>query len=143
MPDPDDPDAGAWGKAVRKHLKVMGDDFVAVGHSLGGSTLLKELAEQGVPRKLRAVVTLAMPFWPEWKIEDYALPRDVSRLDKVPLILYYSADDRTVSIDHLDRYGKLVPHATLKRVSGTDHLFDKAPFDRIAADIVSLSEERR
>ncbi len=143
MPDPDNPDAGAWGKAVRKHLKSMDDDFVAVGHSLGGSTILKELAEHGVPRRLRGVITLAMPFWPDWEVMDYALPQDVSRLGKVPLMFYFSTDDETVAIEHLDRYGELLPHATLRRVSSTGHLFDKAPFGKIAGDIATLSEARR
>jgi predicted alpha/beta hydrolase family esterase len=143
MPEPDDPDAAAWGKAVRKEMGGMSGDFVAVGHSLGGSTILKELAENGVPRKLRGVVTLAMPFWPDWKIKSYALPKDVSRLAKVPMVLYFSSDDGTVAIEHLDRYGKLLPHAMLKRISGTDHLFDKSPFLAIADDIAALWKGKR
>ena len=143
MPDPDDPDASAWGKAVRTHMAAIEEDFVAVGHSLGASTIVKELAEHGVPSNLRGVLTLAMPFWPDWKIADYAVPEDVSRLADLPLILYFSSEDETVAIDHLDRYGKLLPHATLRRVSGTDHLFDKAPLDKIAADIASLFGDRR
>jgi predicted alpha/beta hydrolase family esterase len=143
MPDPDNPDAGAWGRAVRKHLKAMDEDFVAVGHSLGASTILKELAEHGVPRKLRGVVTMAMPYWPDWGIKDYALSKDVSRLKTLPLILYISTDDETVGVGHLDRYRKLLPHAVLKRISGTGHLFDKAPFAEIAADIASLAADGR
>lgn len=139
MPHPDDPDAAAWGEAVRKRMAAIDRKFVAVGHSLGASTLLKALAEHGVPDTLRGVLTLAMPFWPDWKILDYAVPDDVSRLADLPLILYFSADDETVAIDHLERYAKLLPHATLRRISGTGHLFDKAPFDEIAADIAALA----
>jgi uncharacterized protein len=138
MPDPDNPDATAWGEAVRKQFKAITEDFVAVGHSLGGSTILKELAENGVPDNLKGVLTMATPYWPDWEVMDYALPKDVSRLAKVPVILYFSKDDETVAFSHLARYAKLLPHAVKRPITGTGHLFDKAPFDKIAADIVAL-----
>jgi predicted alpha/beta hydrolase family esterase len=145
MPDPDHPDAAAWGGAVREHMAVIDEDFVAAGHSLGGSTILKEISEHGAPASLRGVVTMAMPFWnaPDWDVPDYAVPEETGPLKDVPLILYASTDDATVAIDHLDRYAALLPNALPRRVSGTDHLFDSAPYDAIAKDIVSLLGERR
>jgi uncharacterized protein len=143
MPDADDPDAGAWGDAVRGHMGAIDEDFVAVGHSLGGSTILKEIAERGVPRRLRGVVTMATPFWPDWGIPSYAVPAEIGSLKDVPLVLYFSTGDETVAIGHFDSYRELLPHAVMRRVSGTDHLFDKAPFDEIAKDIGSLFEEPR
>lgn len=88
---------------------------------------------------------MAMPFWnaPDWQVPDYAMPEDRGPLKDVPLILYASTDDETVAIDHLDRYAAMLPNALLKRVSGTGHLFDSAPYDAIAGDIVSLFGERR
>lgn len=145
MPDADHPDALAWGDAVRRHIAAIDESFVAVGHSLGGSTILREISGHGAPANLRGVVTMAMPFWnaPDWRVPDYAVPEDSGALKDVPMILYASTDDATVAIDHLDRYGEMLPHALLKRVSGTGHLFDRAPFDAIARDIVSLFGERR
>jgi hypothetical protein len=145
MPDPDHPDAAAWGEAVREHMAAIDEDFVAVGHSLGGSTILREISEHGAPARLRGVVTMAMPFWnaPDWRVPDYAVPEEAGPLKDVPLILYASTDDETVAIDHLDRYAAVLPDALLRRVSGTDHLFDRAPFDAIAEDIVSLFGGRR
>lgn len=145
MPDADNPDAVAWGEAVRSHMDAIDEDFVAVGHSLGGTTILKEIAERGTPPDLRGAVTMAMPFWkaPGWQVPDYAVPDDTGALGDVPLILYASVGDETVAIDHLDRYGAMLPNAVLRRVSGTGHLFDRAPFDAIAGDIVSLFGERR
>jgi predicted alpha/beta hydrolase family esterase len=145
MPDPDNPDATRWDRAVRTHMAGIGEAFVAVGHSLGGSTILRAVAGHGAPANLRGVVTIAMPFWnaPDWRVPDYAVPEDVGRLRDIPLILYASDDDETVAIDHLDRYGAMLPDAVLRRVSGTGHLFDRAPFGAIAKDIVSLFGERR
>ena len=145
MPDPDHPDPVAWGTAVREHWTAIEEDFVAAGHSLGGSTILKEIAEHGAPAGLRGVVAMAMPFWgaPDWQVPDYAVPEDTGRLKDVTLILYASTDDETVAIDHLDRYAAMVPGAVLRRVSGTGHLFDRAPFDAIAKDIVSLFGDRQ
>lgn len=142
MPEPDDPDVGPWGAAIGKHMAAIAEDFVAVGHSFGGSTMLKRIAEHGAPRHLRGVVTMAMPFWPDWGIPSFAVPEDIGPLKDVPLILHFSTDDETVAIDHLDRYGALLPHAVLRRVSGTDHLFDRAPFDAIVKDIASLFGDR-
>lgn len=143
MPGPDHPDAVAWGDAVRGHMVAIDEDFVAVGHSLGGSTILKAVAEHGAPANLLGLVMMAMPFWPGWDVPDYAVPEDTGPLRDIPLILYASTDDETVAIDHLDRYGEMLPRGLLKRVSGTDHLFDRAPFHAIARDIVSLFGERR
>lgn len=111
MPDADHPDAAAWDRAVREHMAAIDEDFVAVGHSLGGSTILREISEQGASPNLRGVVTLAMPFWnaPDWQVPDYAVPEDSGRLKDVQLVLYASTDDETVAIHHLDRYGANAP----------------------------------
>jgi uncharacterized protein len=143
MPGADDPDADAWEAAVADHMAAINEDFVAVGHSLGGSTILKTIAQDGAPTTLRGVVTIAMPFWPDWGISSYAVSEDTGRLQGVPLILYFSSDDETVAIDHLARYGEILPHATLRQVSGTGHLFDNAPFAQIAGDIVALFGDGR
>ena len=145
MPDPDSPDADAWDAAVAGQMAAIGEDFVAAGHSLGASTILRAIALHGAPPNLLGVVTLAMPFWnaPDWEVPDYALPDDVGPLVGVPLSLWFSTDDETVAIDHLGRYHALLPHAKTRRISGTGHLFDHAPFDEIARDIVALAERDR
>jgi predicted alpha/beta hydrolase family esterase len=140
MPHPDNPEAVAWGRATWERIRGVDSDFVIVGHSLGGSTVLKVLAEQGVPRNLLGVITMATPFWGAsgWEQPAYAMPEDVSQLRDLPLILYFSADDEVVDIENLELYAGLLPWAEVRRLSGIGHLFDTAPFDTIAADIASL-----
>src|SRR5690554_3207873 len=78
MPDPEAPDAAAWRQALAGHIEALQEPFVAVGHSLGGSTLLGHFAMHPVPRGLRGMVCIATPFWgmPGWEVAEYALPDD-------------------------------------------------------------------
>jgi len=45
MPDPDNPRHLAWRDQIEQELGRLGADVLLIGHSLGGSTLLKYLAE--------------------------------------------------------------------------------------------------
>lgn len=45
MPDPDNPHYLSWKGCIEKELKALADDSILVGHSLGGSVLVKYLSE--------------------------------------------------------------------------------------------------
>lgn len=46
MPNPKEPDYQAWKAELRKELAKLSGEVTFVGHSLGGSVLLKYLAEE-------------------------------------------------------------------------------------------------
>jgi predicted alpha/beta hydrolase family esterase len=141
MPKPDEPDAAAWEAALGKHLRRQQAPLVLVGHSLGGSMILKQLADHGIPAGLAGVVSMAAPFWgmSDWEQEEWALPRGFeARLTLVPRIaLYHSRDDDIVPVSHIDRYAEALPKATVRKVDGRGHLFADGNVADIVADIAA------
>lgn len=145
MPAPDSPEAGPWLEALGRHVAERQVPFALVGHSLGGSIILKYLSENPIPPLLRGVVTVAAPFWgaPDWDVSEYALsPAAGAALAAVKrLVLYHSRDDEVVSFDHLDRYATLLPHAVVRQVDGRGHIFGNGEVADMVADIRGLAAE--
>jgi predicted alpha/beta hydrolase family esterase len=104
----------------------MDESVLVVGHSFGGSVLLKYLAEGPPPVPVEGVFLISMPFWgPEgWAYDDYALPADfASRLPAAPIFLYHSREDPHVPFDHLALYSDRLPMATVRPIDGSEHSF--------------------
>ena len=138
MPEPNDPDAAAWSQAFSEHVRAAAAPLILVGHSLGGSTILKYLAEHESPPGLRSVISIATPFWGEdmksWKLP----PGFAKRLSSIPrLIFYHSRDDYEVPFSHVERYANALPQALIRRVNGRGHLFDNGEVEDILADITA------
>jgi predicted alpha/beta hydrolase family esterase len=97
-----------------------------VGHSFGGSVLMKYLAEGSVRSPLRALFLVSVPFWGPggWQYDEYDLPRDFpAGLPSPPTFLYHSEDDPEVPFSHLGLYAARLPHATARTVPGAEHSF--------------------
>lgn len=143
MPGPDAPEAGPWLDTAARHAAAMQTPFVLLGHSLGGSVILKLLAERTIPTGLAGVVTVAAPFWgaPEWEYEAFALPANAgTTLSKgPPVMLLFATEDTVVSTDHLDRYLAAVPTAR-GRLIGGDHEFGAGDMESVVAALHSLIE---
>jgi uncharacterized protein len=139
MPKPDEPDAAAWEAALGEHLRQQQAPLVLVGHSLGGSVILRYLAEHGIPAGLVGVVSIAAPFWERsgWQAE-WALPRGFEARLAVPRItLYHSRDDDVAPVSHVDRYAEALPKAVVHKVDGRGHLFADGNVADIVADIAA------
>lgn len=136
MPEPDEPAYEPWKAAIESEL-ARGVE-IAIGHSLGGSVLLKLFAEHQAPSHLRALFTVAAPYWgadEDWSVLEYALPPDVSALDQIPRIgLFHSRDDEVVPFEHLARYAQRLPRATVRPVDGRGHYFE-AGLPELVAEI--------
>jgi uncharacterized protein len=143
MPAPDAPDAAAWGRALGEHVARLRPPFVLVGHSLGGSTILKWLAENPMPVRPAGVICIAMPYWtmPDWDVPEYAPPPGYAdRMATLPMVIYHSRDDDVVPLSHLRRYGSDLPQAQLREVEGRGHLFAEGGAADIAADARRMLE---
>ena len=127
MPDAEsDPRYDLWRDAVAEQLARVDGQVVLVGHSFGGSVLLKYLAEGPPPAPVAGLFLVAVPWWgPEgWDYEDFAPPADfASRLPRTPVFLYHSREDPHVPFDHLSLYEKQLPNATSRPIEGTQHSF--------------------
>src|SRR5437763_795534 len=63
MPNPEEPDYNPWRDQIEKELVKMKEDSILVGHSLGGSVLLKYLSEEKCDRNFLGLFIVASPYW--------------------------------------------------------------------------------
>ena len=123
MPNADDPSYRSWRDAIESQLRNLGDEPLLVGHSFGGSVLLKYLAEGTNAVPIAGLFLVATPFWgPDFP--DFALPDDfAASLRDIPILLYHSRDDPEIPVSHLRRYQEHLPHATSRLIDGSEHSF--------------------
>lgn len=62
MPDEEHSPYGAWSTEIARRLAGFDDAVTLVGHSVGGSVLLKYLCEQGPTRRVAGLFVVAAPF---------------------------------------------------------------------------------
>jgi uncharacterized protein len=141
MPNDGDAEYPDWKQQIASELAVMDGERTLVGHSVGGSVLIKYLSEATGADRIAGLFLLAAPFWEKegfWKWDEARLENDVAeKLSYVPRIcLYHSRDDETVPFEHLASYAALLPHATIREVEGRGHQFGNDLTD-VARDIRS------
>lgn len=139
MPQPDDPQYQTWARRIAKLISSALNP-VLVGHSFGASVLLKYLAEVESRPPFAGLFLVATPFWGP-QFPEFALPLDFgTRLRTVaPLYLYHSRDDAEVPFEHLERYKRTLPQATVRALDGRGHEFDQPQFPELVADIRGLA----
>ena len=115
-----------WRNKIDAQLRVIDGPVVLVGHSFGGSVLLKYLAEGPPPGSIAGLFLVSVPFWgPEgWAYDEYALPEGFpSRLPATPIFLYHSREDPHVPFAHLALYEERLPNAISRPIDGPEHSF--------------------
>jgi predicted alpha/beta hydrolase family esterase len=138
MPREEEPDPAAWKRTLGKELGTLGDDAIAVGHSLGAAILLEYLAEGEVEHRLAGVFLIATPYigeggWPSGELRP--TNEIAARLPAGTLIrLYQGDDDDTVPPAHVGMLAKVLPHATVRRLKGRDHQLND-DLSEVARDI--------
>jgi predicted alpha/beta hydrolase family esterase len=127
MPDAaTDPRYVPWRDAIHRELAGLEPPVLVVGHSVGGSVVLKMLSEGPADPGIRALFLVSVPWWgPEgWAYEEFAIPDDFgSRLPDVPTFLYHSVDDPEVGFEHLGVHEARMPRATVRPIAGAEHSF--------------------
>lgn len=127
MPDPDHPRYLAWRDQIEQELASMEDECILIGHSLGGSLLLKTLAEGIFHKRIAGLFLVSTPYWgkdEDWQLE-YALPEDfVAKLPPISrIVLYHSQHDEIIPSTHLWLYKEKLPQATVRLLDGKEHSF--------------------
>lgn len=127
MPDEDDAVYDQWKAEIASELIALKPD-VLVGHSVGGSILIKFLTEMEPAGTLAGVFLIATPFWggDGWRYEGWealALPSGFpARLPRgVPVFLYHGREDEIVPFAHLALYARELPSATVRELDGRGH----------------------
>lgn len=128
MHDPETPEYGAWKEQLERELILLGEELIIVGHSLGGSVVLKYLSEEKISSKIKALFLVATPFWgvdEEWQVGDYVLKAGFEKnLPDIPMKFYHSIEDQWVPASHTTLYRKKLPNATTTFLEGSDHAFE-------------------
>ena len=141
MPDEGSPEDNAWMAQISGELASRDGRVLLVGHSVGGSILLKYLLKEDIAKSIAGIFLISIPYWgPEDEEgEEYALHEGfASRLPiGVPIFLYHSRDDEWVPFAHLAIYAEKIPQAIVREFDGRGHQFNNDLSD-VAADIKSL-----
>jgi serine hydrolase len=120
-------DLQEWKSQIAKELEALHGKVVPVGHSVGGSALLKYFAEENVEKPIAGLFLLAAPSWDEatWNFSEFKLPRDLAtKLSRIPRIfLYHNRDDETVPFSHLALHAKRLPAAVVRESDQGGHQF--------------------
>ena len=141
MPDADAPEFGAWSACISHELSALDGGMILVGHSLGGSVLLKHLSEEQVVKSIAGVFLIATPYWGavDWKVAEFELRVDLPKVlpKDVPIFLYHSRDDEVMPFAHLAMYAGRLPHATVREVEDRGHQLGD-DLSEVAEDIARL-----
>jgi predicted alpha/beta hydrolase family esterase len=142
MPDPENPAYESWKSVVSEAIAATDDGVVLVGHSLGGSVLLKYLSEERCTTHIGGLCIIAAPYWgvPEWQVDEYTLSCDFAvKLPRIPRIfLYHSRNDEVVPFRHMELYGEELRWATIRAYENQGHLFTSG-LPELVRDIQTLT----
>ncbi len=135
MPSPKQPIYEEWKILLEKNIaRLKTDEVTFIGHSLGGSFLVKYLAEEKLEMKVSGLFLVAAPIK---TMKGFEAPADLSLVKEInPIQIYHSMDDVEVPYAHsLILQNKL--GAKLHTFSDRGHYFKKAAFPEIAKDLKS------
>ncbi len=125
--DPDAPTYKMWKKLFEKEFKSIDQPAILIGHSLGGSMLLKYLSQEKPNILILSLFLVATPQWGKngWNVDDFVLKenfeQELGQIKKI--FLYQCKEDAIVPFKHFNFYKKAFPNATLRILNGTDHAF--------------------
>jgi predicted alpha/beta hydrolase family esterase len=145
MPDEADPTYAAWAAALKQQFDRLDDGAILVGHSIGGTILIRTLADEPPSRTFAGIFLIAAPFVGDggWQSEDIEPVSDLgARLsEETPLHLYHGTKDETAPFEHVHLYARVIPHAVVCRLAGRDHQLNN-DVSEVAADIRRLVRAR-
>jgi uncharacterized protein len=129
MPDEENAPYLEWAAEIDSRLRAATSAVALVGHSVGGSVLLKYLCDRKPERRIAGLFAIATPYWGAdkfWRWEEVTLPENAaSKLAcHGPLFLYHSRDDEVVPFTHLGLYEARFPTATIRALDGRGHQFN-------------------
>lgn len=143
MPLEDGAPYSDWTARIASDLPPRDHEVILVGHSVGGSVLLRYVCEEPAGVSVRSLSVIAAPFWGAddfWAWDEARLPEDAAeKLRRVPrIVLYHCRDDEIVPFSHLALYSARLPQATVRPVDVGGHQFGNDLTD-VAHDIANGS----
>lgn len=129
---------------LKKNWFALNSEMILIGHSLGGSILLKYLSEKKLDKPIAGIFLIVAPYWgaEDWQVDEYTLREGfTAKLPEVPRIFFYhSHDDDIVPFAHLALYAEKLPQATIRALDVGGHQFNN-DLSEVASDIANLQQE--
>lgn len=125
--DPEAPSYDMWKRMLDSEFSSLDGEIILIGHSLGGSMLLKYLSEEQTELQIAGLFLISTPCWGKggWSVDEFKLRTNFdAQLPEIPTIhLFHSTDDPIVPFEHLEFYKNSFPDASVYEISGDDHVF--------------------
>ncbi|WPU93436.1 alpha/beta fold hydrolase [Mucilaginibacter sabulilitoris] len=136
--EPDSPAYHHWKTMLDHEFSKTHEPVILVGHSLGGSVLLKYLSEEQTNLHIEGMFLVATPQWNKdgWDMSEWAVKKDFTK--RLPPVreyyFYHCLEDPIVSIEHLLFYRKVFKNAIFRELPCKDHGFSNG-LKELADDI--------
>lgn len=132
-----------WKIIFEKIVPLLDDGVVFVGHSLGGSFLVKYFSENKYQKSILSLHLAAPAFKGNslYLLDEFDLEH---LLDNPPqefpqTIIYHSTDDPIVPFSDTELFKKVIPYCTVETFSDRLHFFDEH-FPELVNDIKKSSK---
>jgi predicted alpha/beta hydrolase family esterase len=114
------------------------EPVILIGHSLGGSTLLKYLSEERPDISIAGLFLVSVPHWTS-NMKEFELKKNFQSAIKPvpPVYLYHSKNDPVVPFKHMAFYADAFKSAVTRELRGREHVFEKG-LPPLASDIRAL-----
>jgi uncharacterized protein len=144
MPDEENSPYDLWKAEIEAQLSALRGEVFLVGHSVGGSVLVKYVSETSPTRPLAGLFVVAAPYWGEkegWQWDDLNLPPDIAArfAGDWPIFIYHNRDDEVVPFAHLALYSTKLPRAKIRAFDAGGHQFNN-DLSAVARDIKASEE---
>ena len=141
MPDEAEPKYAAWKATLKREFAKLDDGAILVGHSIGGTILIRTLADDPPKLTFGGLFLIAAPFVGKsgWHSVDIQPLSDLGATlrKETPVYLYHGSKDHTAPFEHVYLYAKAMPRAVVRRLSGRDHQLNN-DMSEVATDIRRL-----
>lgn len=134
MPNKQNAQFDEWKILFEKIVDLLDDNFIVIGHSLGGIFLVKYLSENKVSKKIKKTHLLGTPFNNEEMVHEelhsFLRKSDLNNLERQAgeLYFYHSEDDFAVQFSHLAKFQERLPTANFKTFKDRNHFMqEKVP----------------
>jgi len=133
-----------WSIWFENIVPLLDNDIIILGHSLGGLFIIKYLAENNFPKKIKALLLVGTPYNTptQHPLVDFVIttPLDnvVTQMKKI--YIYHSKDDQVVQFRNAQDYLKELPGAQLREFTDRGH-FNSETFPEIIEDIKVITNE--
>jgi hypothetical protein len=142
-PDEGNPKYPVWTAALKREFAGLDDGAILIGHSIGGTILMRTVADDPPKLTVGGLFLIAAPFVGNggWHSEDIEPLSDVGAKlpEQIPIYLYHGSGDTTAPVGHLDLYAKAIPQAVVRCLSDRDHQLNN-DMSKVAADISRLGK---